>query len=430
MGADVRSPGGKPSRPRVVPSQTAFWLLAVVLAVLLFASAAPAPLYVVYQAEWRFSATTLTAVFAIYALALLVTLLFLGSLSDYLGRRPVIIAGLAIDAVACALFLVAHGVDLLFAARALQGVAVGLATGALGAALIELQPERGELGALVSSTAPTTGLAVGALSASALAQYAPAPTRLVWWLLLGAFVAAIIAVLAIPEPAPGRPGVLASLRPRVGVPRRARATFAVGVPCLIAVWALGGLYLSLGPSLAAQLVGSQNRLWGGLVIVLLTGIGAAAGVLFRAANPPTAMLTGCLALLVGALVTFVAIVTTTLAVFLVGTALAGVGFGLAFLGAFRTLVTLAAPAERSGLIAAIFIVSYLAFSVPAVIAGIATSHFGLHDTALVYSLVIAALVGATAGSLLLRTPVTSYGHEPHPAPADPANQPCTVPAGR
>jgi len=105
----------------------------VVLAVLLFASAAPAPLYVVYQAEWRFSATTLTAVFAIYALALLVTLLFLGSLSDYLGRRPVIIAGLAIDAVACALFLVAHGVDLLFAARALQGVAVGLATGALGA---------------------------------------------------------------------------------------------------------------------------------------------------------------------------------------------------------------------------------------------------------------------------------------------------------
>jgi MFS family permease len=426
----AESPGGNASRPGAVPRRTAFWLLASVWAVLLFGPAAPTPLYGVYQAEWRFSTTTLTAVFAIYALVLLVTLLFLGSLSDYLGRRPVIIASLAIAAVACGLFLIAHGVALLFAARALQGLAVGLAMGTLGAALVELQPMRGELGALLTSAAPPTGLAVGALSASALAQYAPAPTHLVWWLLLGAFVAAILAVLAIPEPAPGRPGVLASLRPRVGVPRHARATFAVAVPSMLAVWALAGLYLSLGPSLAAQLAGSQNLLWGGLVVLLLLGIGAAATALFRAANPPTAMLTGCFVLLTGTLITFVAIITTTIAAFLLGTAVAGVGFGLAQLGVFRTLVPLAAPAEQSGLIAAIFIVSYLAFSIPAVIAGIATSHFGLHDTAIVYSLAIAALVTATAGGLLLRTPITSGSHEPGPAPDDPPKDRCTPAAGR
>jgi MFS family permease len=109
-----------------------FWLVAGVLFLMLFASAAASPLYSVYQAQWRFSATTLTAVFAVYALVLLVTLLVFGSLSDCVGRRRVIAAAVAAGAAACGLFLAAHGVGLLFAARALQGAAVGAATSAAG----------------------------------------------------------------------------------------------------------------------------------------------------------------------------------------------------------------------------------------------------------------------------------------------------------
>ena len=146
----------------------------------------PSPLYGVYQAQWRFSATTLTAVFAVYALLLLVTLLVFGSVSDYLGRRRVILAGLAMAAGACGLFLAAHGVGLLFAARALHGAAVGTATSALGAALIDLQPEGSGRAPVVTTAASLLGLAAGGLGTSALVQYGPAPTHLVWWLLLGA----------------------------------------------------------------------------------------------------------------------------------------------------------------------------------------------------------------------------------------------------
>jgi hypothetical protein len=132
------------------------------------------------------------------------------------------------------------------------------------------------LAPLVTTAVSTLGLGGGALWASALAQYGPAPTRLVWWLLLGASIAAAAGILAMPEPGTRRAGVLASLRPRVGVPRQARGTFATGVPCLIAVWALSGLYQSLGPSLAAQVTGSRDLLWGGLLVFLLTGVAAAA----------------------------------------------------------------------------------------------------------------------------------------------------------
>src|SRR5580693_2171598 len=396
---------------RPAPSRAAFWLVAGVLCLLFFAAGAPSPLYGIYRAQLRFSATTLTAVFATYALVLLLTLMVFGSVSDYLGRRRVILAALVVTAGACGVFLAAHDVGLLFAARALQGVGVGTAVGALGAALIDLQPEGSGLAPLITTTAPLLGLGAGALGISVLAQYGPAPTRLVWWLLLGASVAAAAGILAMPEPGTRHPGVLASLRPRVGVPRQARRTFATAGLCLFAVWALSGLYQSLGPSLAAQVTGSRDLVWGGLLVFLLTGVAAGATVAVRGVRPRTAMLVGCLVLLVGLAVTFAAIAATTAAAFLAGTAVAGVGTGLTLLGVNRSLIPLAPPGQRAGLVAAIFIISFLGLSIPALIAGVATAHVGLHRTALAYCAAVAVLVAVAAGSLMLRRrgPATGQG---------------------
>jgi MFS family permease len=398
--AAAKAPAGR----AVLPRAAGFWLVAGVLFLLLFASAAASPLYSVYQAQWRFSATTLTAVFAVYVLVLLLTLLVFGSLSDYLGRRRVIAVALAASAGACGLFLAAHGVGLLFAARALQGAAVGVATSAAGAALIDLQPDRSGRGPVVTSAAVLLGLAVGGLGTSVLVQYAPAPTYLVWWLLLGASAAAAVAVLAIPETAPGRTGVLAALRPRVAVPRQARGTLAAALPVMIAAPALNGFYLSLGPSLAAQVLRSPDLVWGGLAIFLVTGMGAAATVAFRTVSGPAAMLAGCLFLLAGAVMTLAAIETGSAAAFLAGGAVAGAGVGTGFFaGAYRILTALASPGQRAGLVAAIWVVFYLAFSVPVVAAGVATTHFGLHQTAVVYCAALAVLAAAAAVSFLFRS---------------------------
>jgi hypothetical protein len=397
-----------------------------VLVLFLAASAAPTPLYRVYQVRWGFSATTLTAVFAVYVLFLLMTVLIFGSLSDHVGRRPVIMTALAVDMAACILFLLAHGVGALFAGRALQGVAVGLAGSALGAAMLDLRPI-GSLASLVTTNAGTVGLALGALGTSVLVQYGPVPTKLVWWLLLGTFLAAILLAAATPEPGTVRPGALASLRPDVSVPRSARGTFARAAPCLVAVWALGGFYLSLGPSLAAQLSGSHNLLWGGVITFLLTGLGAVTSLVFRNSAPPAVMLGGCLGLLGGAVVTVAAVVASTPALLLLGTVMAGLGFGPANLGAFRVIMARASASDRAGLIAAIYIVNYLAFGLPALIAGIATSHFGLHDTALVYSVAIALLAAAAAGGFLLERNSRTRAPQSAAPPPEPPPGPCTVP---
>ncbi|HEX6449761.1 MAG TPA: MFS transporter [Trebonia sp.] len=384
-------PSGRPTLSRPV----AFWLAAALLALFLYTAAAPTPLYRVYQAQWGFSTATLTAVFAVYVLVLLATLLVFGSMSDHIGRRPVIMVAIAVEVAAFVLFALAHGVGLLYAARALEGIAVGAAINPLGATLLDLRP-RGGLAPLTSSISPTAGLAFGALFTSVLVQFGPAPTQLVWWLLLGAFAAAFVLVAVMPESGTRRPGALASMRPHVSVPRPARGTFARAVPALVAVWALGGFYLSLGPSLAAHLSGSRDPLWGGAVVFLLLGVGAASGLAVRNVRAPAQVLGGCLVLMAGTGITIAGIETGTVAVLLLGSGVAGLGFGPAFLGAFRTVITLADPSDRAGLIAAIFIVSYFALGLPAVIAGLATSHFSLDGTALVYSAAVAGLAAAAA----------------------------------
>ena len=277
-----------------------FWLLATILGALLFASSVPSPLYVVYQAEWGFSAITLTSVFAVYALALLGALLVVGSISDHVGRRPTLLAALAVEMAAMLAFAGADGVGWLFAARTLQGAATGMAMGALSAALLDLQPRsKPWLGALAAAVAPLTGLALGALAAGLLVDYGPDPTRLVFWILLGTFALAALALLAVPETV--RPDGLwrTALRPRVAVPRRMRAAFVAAIPSLAAIWALGGLILSLGASLTAGVLGDSSHVAGGLPIFVMAGVSAVASVRLRQTPARATARDGLVALIAG-----------------------------------------------------------------------------------------------------------------------------------
>src|SRR3954453_4491621 len=145
-------------RARVFPRAVAFWTVTGTTVALLAASSAPSPLYSVYQAEFGFSALTLTAIFAVYVVALLLRLLTTGRLPDHLGRRPVLAAALVVEAVAMAAFLGADGVAALYAARLVHGLVAGTAVSVVGAYLLDLQPPTGSrLGSLLNSVGATVG---------------------------------------------------------------------------------------------------------------------------------------------------------------------------------------------------------------------------------------------------------------------------------
>jgi MFS family permease len=368
--------------------------LASITVTFLAASSAPTPLYATYQQEWRFSQLTTTVVFGAYAVAFLVALLCLGRLSDHVGRRPLILAGIAGELVALALFVAAGSVAALLTARIVQGLATGTAIGAIGAAMIDLDPARG---AVANSTAPGLGTSAGTLVTAVAVQWLPAPTTLAYLVLAGLLVVHTVGVVLLPESSPKASGAWRSLAPQVAVPPQIRRPLLAAAPVLFAVWGLAGFYGSLGPSLTAHLVGSPSVVDGGLGLGILAGVASLTTYLLRATPPARVMLIGTAALAAGVAAVLLAIRVMSPAGFFAATAVAGVGFGAGFQGGIRLVAPLAGPDQRAGVLSVLYTVSYLGLGLPAVAAGVAVVHGnGLVTTSYVYGAAVIALAAVAA----------------------------------
>ncbi|HEY3611199.1 MAG TPA: MFS transporter [Pseudonocardiaceae bacterium] len=341
-------------------------LLASLIVSLLASSSAPTPLYAVYQAGWGFSPITTTVVFGVYAVSVLAALLTLGKVSDHIGRRPVLLTALAVQIVAMLVFATADGVPALLVARVAQGIATGAALGAIGAAMLDVDQKRGTFANAVS---PGMGTATGALVSALAVRYLPAPTHLIYLVLLAVFALQMLGVALMRETVTRVPGALASLRPEITLPRTVRGPLLAAAPVLLAVWALAGLYGALGPALVSRLTGSGSVVLGGLSMFLLAGVAALTVVVLRGVRPRAVMLFGIVALATGVVVTLVALGATSPVLFFVGTVISGAGFGSGFQGGIRTVVPLAAAHERSGVLSLLYVVSYVGLGVPAVAAG-------------------------------------------------------------
>ncbi|MDB5656021.1 MAG: hypothetical protein JWQ94_3634 [Tardiphaga sp.] len=362
------------------------------------AAGAPTPLYRLYAAHWDMSPVMVTTVFSVYAISLLVALLTVGGLSDYVGRRPMIFASLAVCALSMAVFAAADSVGALLVARTIQGFGTGLAFGSIGGAILDAHRVHGSL---LNSVTPVTSTGTGALLAGLLATYAPMPTQLTYIILLAIMLLQAVLVWWMPETAVKRPGALASLRPTIVVPAQARQALILVSPGNIALWALCGFYMSLMPSLLRTVSGSPSPLLGALAIAVLTFSGAIAMLTARPWPGNTILMRSMSALIIGVAITLVGVHAQSVALLIGGTIIAGFGFGAGFFGGIRAVVPLALPHQRAGLLSAIFVVCYLAFSLPTIAAGLAVPVLGLPITLYLYGaavMVLAAisLVGVIA----------------------------------
>ncbi|MCS4310932.1 MFS family permease [Pseudomonas sp. BIGb0381] len=373
--------------------------LAVTLLTFLAASSAPTPLYHLYQEGLHFSAGMLTLIFGVYALSLLAALLTVGSLSDHLGRKPVIFTALVLNMLAMLLFINEGSVAWLIAARTVQGFATGMATAVLGAALLDTDRQQGPL---VNSVAPLLGMACGAMGSSVLAEFAPLPTQLIYWTLLALMLVQALYVWRLPESVVRIPGAVASLRPTLHVPPQARRALWLSLPVDVAVWAMGGFYLSLAPSLVRAATGSTSNLIGGGLVAVLTLSGAL--MIFTLRNRPASKVLrlGATLLAVGVALILTAVHSASLPLFFIATLIAGSGFGAGFLGALRSVVPLALPHERAGLMSAFYVLSYLAFCLPSLLAGNLIRSFGLIATTDGYGAVLILLALGALVALLLQ----------------------------
>jgi MFS family permease len=386
----------KPTAGKFTLSQGAMTIFSFTGALLIAASSsAVTPLYHLYQQSMHLTPLLITIVFAVYAVSLLAALLTVGGLSDYVGRRPVILGALLLNAAAMLLFARAGDVGQLILARAVQGFCVGTGTTALGAAILDTNRSRGPL---LNSVTAFLGLTVGSLGAAAMVTFAPDPLHAVYDVLLGITILMLALLWVMPESAASKAGALSSLRPHVSVPGQSRSILILLMPANVAAWSLGGFYLSLMPTVVATTMGVVSPWVGGVVVGTLMLTAAIAVAAFKEVPARRLVLLGPSALSIGVAVSLFGIQQQQVSSLLAATVIAGLGFGSIFSGTMRSLLPTAKPDQRAGLLAAFYVQCYLSFSLPAVAAGLSVPLIGLSTTAYVYGAVtiVLAVISMTA----------------------------------
>ena len=372
------------------------WTVAAALAVIYLVSNLPTPLYVVYQERFGFSQLMLTLVYSAYVAGTVVTMLFLGRLSDQIGRRPVLLVSLLLSGGAAALFLAAQSTAWLFPARIASGLAIALASGASTAWVVELEP-RGDKGrgTRIAIGANDVGLALGPLFAGVLADFAPHPLRLPYWIFLGLLVPAGLLALVTRETGEQEPLGQVSLRPRLGVPREKRRAFVAPAVGAFAAFAVLGFYSALIPTLLGKELGMKSHALAGGVVALLFGCGTAAIAWRPSLDDRRGLRAALLWLLPGTLLLVVAEAARSLPLLLAATVVGGLAGGLAYRSSLRAVNALVPDEQRSEVVSSYLIACYCGVSLPVIGIGLLGQKLPpLPTNAIFAGVVCAAAVGA------------------------------------
>ncbi|MFG2422724.1 MFS transporter [Streptomyces sp. NPDC048448] len=376
-----------------------FWITTLAFLVNMGFSAVPTPLYVLYQRRDHFSTIMITVVFAVYAVGVIASLFLAGHVSDWIGRKRVLVPALLLNIVSALIFVFAPSLPGLLVARIVSGVSVGLTTATATAYLTELHlgTWRGRTGSprrsqVVATAANLGGIGFGPLVAGLLAQYAPQPLVLpyVVFLVALAVLAALVALAPetadLPDPAP-------RYRPqRIAVPVHARRMFFAAVTAALASFAVYGNFTSLAPSFLAGTLHESSHAVAGAVAFATFAAGATAQVVLIRAGLTFTLRTGPLVLVPGLALLVAGIWLPSLAMFVIGGVLAGAGAGLAFRSALIAAGA-AAPAEsRAEVLASFFLGAYVGLSVPVVGLGIATQYVSARVVMLVFVVIVGAAV--------------------------------------
>jgi MFS family permease len=402
------------------PSRTLGFVGASTSLVAVFAaSGSPIPLYESYRRADGLSAADLSLTAVAYFAGAVLALLVLGRLSNHLGRRPVTLAALVLAGAGCLVLIEVHGTGTLVTGRVLQGLACGLASSAVAAYVVDTAPAAPRwLAAAVTAGAPMIGLTLGALGSGALAEYGPAPRTLMYVLVTVLLAACAVVVLGGAETVRRTPGAVPSLRPQVRIPAGARRFLPVASATFVATWALAGFYQAFGPTVAADQLGTTNALIAAGVFASLMAPSAIGGPLAGRFAPATAQRAGMVLYVLAVAVILVSLRLGTVPLLLVASAVAGLAQGATMTGSMRALLAHAGPADRAGLLAAVYLISYGGAAVPGLIAGQLSHTLSLFTIAIGYGILAAIACAVTLTAARNPAPRPPSGAPTRPVAVD------------
>jgi predicted MFS family arabinose efflux permease len=399
--------------PFVLGRHASLLVSAGVVSHTLWTSAAPALTYGLYAQEWHLTHTATAAIFAVYPIFVVVMLVGFGGISDQIGRRATMLAGLFASLAGALLFAVAPDVWWVFAGRALMGIGVGLAASPSTAAILEFtSPERAKSAALVTMVAQAIGFAAALLLGGALTEYGPWPTRLCFWILALFLIVLLIGTWLLPRHTTGGEGGDSGSR-MPSVPKDVRRAFAVSSTAMVAAYTFGVLVLSLGGQVEHDLIGSPNAFLNSAVLSLFPIVMGTIGIIARTLSPRVALIAGALISCLGMVLLILAVNLQDLVIYLLATAAAGGAYSLLFVGGLQVISVAAPTNHRGGILSALYLLGYLSMGALALVLGAIATTRGL---GFAVNLGAAAIILMNVATLVLATTTpsgTSHSAAPH-----------------
>jgi MFS family permease len=399
----------------VTARRFAFGLLAYSFAAIMVGTTLPTPMYALYAERMHFAVLTTTVIYATYAGGVLFALLAFGRWSDAIGRRPMLLAGVAAALASAGVFLIADSVSLLLVGRVLSGLSAGIFTGTATAAVIEAAPPQWRSrAAAVATVANMGGLGMGPLLAGLLVQYAPDPLRLSFVVHIVLAALAGLAVFVVPETS-SRSGTIGVQR--LSVPPETRSVFVIASIAAFAGFAVTGLFAAVAPSFLTSVVGIDNHAIAGAVAASIFAASAAAQIAANTMAAQRAVAIGCAILVIGMVILAVALYLSSLPGLIAAAIVAGIGQGISFSRGLAAVAERTPAARRAEVSSSYFVVAYVAISLPVVGEGLAARDWGLRTAGVSFAVAVAVLAGICLVAILIeerresdRTAV-SVGHQ-------------------
>ena len=382
----------------LVSRNTGFALVAYAFFVTMIGTTLPTPLYPLFEERYSFGELTVTVIFAVYSFGVIAGLLLFGNLSDEIGRKPVLLLGLAFSAASAFLFLFAGSLAAIYAGRVVSGLSAGIFTGTATAMLVDLAPGGSRrLASLVAVVVNLGGLGLGTLLSGLLADYCSSPLRLPFIVDLGLLVPALFGLLVTPETVE-RQAFRFRLQ-RLRVPSEVRAVFVRGAAAGFGGFAVAGVFSSVAPVFLGQILGRTSHALAGALVFILFSSSIVGQLGLRRFSDRRALEIGCLLLACGVGLLALALGIESLAALIASAFVVGLGQGLV-IGAGLAAINQRAPAEhRAETASSFFVVLYVGLSVPVIGVGLAANAWTLRGAGIAFCAAVATLVLTVLASL-------------------------------